>query len=310
MEIQKNIPLKNKNWFKTGGNAKFFCQPTSSKDFQAAIAFAKENNLETFILGQGANILISDDGFDGLVINPNNTKITIDAENEQITSGAGVDIKDLINKALDNNLIGLEDFSGIPANVGGACYMNIHYFNNFFSDFVVKSRILNLETNKIESVSESWFDFGYDVSRFQEKTHYLVNVTFQLKKGTPEEAAYAKGRRDEIIRQRDRRYPQKNTCGCFFRNFEKEEFKKDTSDKNLPYVAYYLDALGIKGKLAHENAYVSEKHVNMIITKEGATSDDVIQLSRKMQKLVFDAYGMLPQPECQLVGFKEYPLIK
>jgi|SaaInlLV_10m_DNA_2_1039722.scaffolds.fasta_scaffold00147_7 UDP-N-acetylmuramate dehydrogenase len=310
MKILQNIPLKDKNWFHTGGPANYFCQPCSGKEFQQALNFAKNNNLEIFVLGKGANILIHDNGFDGLVVNPIITEVEIDKEEARATAGSGVDLQHLIQKTLDNNLIGLENFSGIPASVGGAAYMNIHYFSYLFSDFVVKANLLNIKTGEIETVRESWFDFGYDASRLQNKSHYLVDTTLQLIKATPTETAYAKGRADEIDAQRKCRYPNKNTCGCFFRNLEEHELEKIKPEAKTTYAAYYLDSLGVKGKAKHKNACVSEKHANMIVTKENATSNDVITLARKMQDMVVENYGVVLQPECQLVGFKEYPLIK
>src|SRR5260221_14612084 len=97
--IQQNVSLADKNWFETGGHAKFFCEPTNAQEFAQAISFAQQHKLEIFMLGQGANILISDDGFDGLVIRPQIKNITIQNNNDgtaQVTAGAGVTIHDLI----------------------------------------------------------------------------------------------------------------------------------------------------------------------------------------------------------------------
>jgi hypothetical protein len=78
--------------------------------------------------------------------------------------------------------------------------------------------------------------------------------------------------------------------------------------KKVPYVAYYLDKIGVKGDLTVGNAGVSYQHANMLVTKPGATSADVVELARKMQELVYKQFGIMPEVECQLVGFKEYPL--
>ena len=119
--IQTNIPLANKNWFGTGGPARFYCEPTTAAEFQEAIIYANMHHLEIFILGQGANILISDDGFDGLVIRPMLTNIAIlshDSTTALIKADAGVTMPNLIDYCLTNNLLGLEEFSGIPGTVG------------------------------------------------------------------------------------------------------------------------------------------------------------------------------------------------
>ena len=121
------------------------------------------------------------------------------------------------------------------------------------------------------------------------------------------QVAHAQGRRQEIIRHRTSRFPNSNTCGSFFRNFLPEEVKR--TDKQLIYVAYYLDKVGVKGELNVGGAIVSYQHANMIVTKEGATSSDVIQLAQLMQEKVYKEFNIKPQPECQLIGFNKNPLL-
>lgn len=309
MIIQQNITLSDKNWFRTGGNARFFCEPLTAQEFSQAVCFAQNNNLEIFILGTGANILISDDGFDGLVIRPQLQAITHDSEKSYVTAGAGVSIQSLIDWCLDNNLVGLEEFSGIPGSIGGAVYINIHYFQFLLSQFLVSATVVHNATGSLEIVDVSWFGFGYNQSKLLEKSYYLVDATFQLKLVDLLGAAYAKGRRDEIIRHRRQRYPNSNTCGSFFRNFQEHELPFEINGKKVPFVAYYLDKIGVKGALRIGGACVSYQHANMLVTQDGATSRDVIELARSMQKRVQDQFGIVPQAECQFIGFKENPLI-
>ncbi|MFH1462023.1 MAG: UDP-N-acetylmuramate dehydrogenase [bacterium] len=307
MKIKQNISLKNKNWFKTGGNSKFYCEPQSEIDFINGISFAKQNQLEIFILGKGANLLISDAGFDGLTICPKNK--TLEIKKETVTAGAGVEIQNLINYCLNNNLIGLEDFSNIPGTIGGATYINIHYFDKFLSDFLISAKVVNKNTGQIIEVDKNWFNFGYDQSTLQNKEYYLFEATFELKKVNNIKSAYAKGRSDEIIRYRQRQYPTENTCGSFFRNFHNDEVTLTINNKKMIFVAYYLDKLGIKGNLKIGNAQVSYKHANMIVTENEASSTDVINLAKQIQALCFKNYGIIPQAECQFIGFREYPLL-
>jgi len=321
MEMSKNIPLKeqtplaDKNWFKTGGNARFYIAPNSTKSFQAAVSYANSNNLDLFLLGQGANILISDDGFDGLVIHPHMTNISHESSDKQhilVHAGAGVSIENLITYCLQNNITGLEEFSGIPGTVGGSVYINIHYFQFFLSQFLVGGTVIDRKSSATIDVDKNWFQFGYDTSTLMIKDHYLASATFKLKKASDIETAHARGRSQEIIRHRNARYPQANTCGSFFRNFLENEVT-DTiagTDKKMIYVGYYLDKVGIKGALRQGGAVVSHKHANMIVNTENATSTDIIDLAREMQCKVKEAFGIVPQPECQLIGFKKYPLLR
>jgi UDP-N-acetylmuramate dehydrogenase len=310
MKIEQNILLKDKSWFQTGGLARYFCQPSTEQELVKALDFAKQKGLDVFVLGLGANILISDEGFDGLVIRPKLCNLDANYENGIVSAGAGVTIQELIDFCISKKLVGLEEFSHIPGAVGGSVYINIHYFDHFLADFLESARVIGKDSGKISDVYKSWFEFGYDNSKLLQGKHYLLGATFKLKQGTELDAAYARGRRDEIIRHRTRRYPNSNTCGSFFRNFHDNEIPFFINGKKLPFIGYYLDKLGIKGELSVGNAVVSHQHANMIVTKPGSTSKDVIDLARKMQELVKDKFGIIPQPECQLVGFKTWPLLK
>ncbi len=310
MKIQENVSLADKNWFQTGGPARFFAEPATSQDFAEIIRFAAEKQFDIFMLGCGANILVSDDGFDGLVIRPQLKDIVVDESNGLVTAGAGVTIQDLIDRCLDHGLVGLEEFSGIPGTVGGSVYINIHYLEFFLSQFLVDALVVDRSTAELLEVEAAWFNFGYDQSKLFEKNYFLVEATFKLRVVDALAAAYAKGRRDEIVRHRNRRYPISNTCGSFFRNFHEHEIACSINGKKIPYVAYYLDKLGVKGELFVGNAVVSHQHANMLVTKQGATSADVIRLARKMQELMRGQFGIIPQPECQLVGFKDNPFLR
>jgi UDP-N-acetylmuramate dehydrogenase len=309
--ITSNEPLSNKNWFGTGGPARFYCEPKTTQEFQEAIFYANAHNLEIFILGQGANILISDDGFDGLVIRPMLTSITILSQDSAIAlikADAGVTMPNLIDYCLNNNLLGLEEFSGIPGTVGGSVYINLHYFEFLLANFLVEAEIVHKKNGSVEKVDAQWFNFGYNDSALHKKDYFLVNATFKLKCATDEQTAFAKGRKTEIIRHRAHRYPQVRTCGSFFRNFFPHEVTLEVDNKKIIFIAYYLDKIGVKGTLKSGNAIVSPQHANMIVNLGSATSHDIIALAREMQKLVQEKFGILPQAECQMIGFKEYPL--
>ncbi len=313
--IQHNVSLRDKNWFKTGGPARFFAEPATAQEFKAALLWAHTENLPVFVLGCGANILISDSGFDGLVIRPQLTDILVDQTSVTEThallkASAGVTIAQLINYSLEHNLLGLEEFSGIPATVGGAVFINLHYYEFTLSDFIVSAEIIEKETGLVKTVSADWLKLGYDQSQLFDGQHYVVSATFKLRHCTDLEAACAKGRRTEIVRHRVKRYPATNTCGSFFRNFHDHEVTMMSNGKKMIHTAYYLDKLGIKGTLQVGDAIVSWQHANMLVNKGNATSADIINLARIIQQLVYNSFGIMPQSECQLIGFSEYPLLK
>lgn len=305
--IQTQIPLHDKNWFGTGGSARFYSAPQTAADFQQALVWAADQDLNLFILGQGANILISDDGFDGIVIAPKINHIQIDGS--YVTAGAGVTMDQLINYCLDHQLLGLEEFSGIPGTVGGSVYINLHYFEFLLEQFLVDAQVINRTTGQIMQVNRDWFNFGYNYSKLHDQPWYLVDARFKLKPASETETAYARGRRTEIIRHRMRRYPSTRTCGSFFRNFHPHEVTLEHNGAKMVHVAYYLDKLGLKGNFRVGGASVSWQHANMIVNSGTATSADVIAVARHMQQTVFDAYGITPQPECIFIGFSPYPLL-
>lgn len=310
--IKENVPLAPLTWFKAGGNARFFCQPTSVEEWQRAIQFAHETNLESFILGHGANILVSDDGFDGLVIRPQTISFSIKELNNEyalVTADAGASFTDLINFCLNNQLVGLEEFSGIPGTVGGSVFINIHYFEFLLSQFLVSAHVVHKITGEILFIDNEWFNFGYNFSKLHDDFYYLIDATFKLKKANDREAAYHTGRSHEIIRHRLKRYPQSGTCGSFFRNFFEHEVTLESNGKKIIHVAYYLDKMGVKGELSVGDAQVSYQHANMLINRGNATASDIINLARALQQRVYQNFGILPQPECQLIGFKDFPLL-
>ena len=309
MSIQESVCLKSKNWFQTGGTARYYAAPATEAAVVDAIQFASTNGLKIVVLGEGANVLFSDEGVDGLVISPKNTQIVCDAEGASITAGAGVSMPYLINFALARNLLGLEEFSGIPGTVGGSVYINIHYFEFMLGQFLTAATVINLKSGTALRVDRGWFGFAYNQSTLQGHEWLLFDATFALRRGTDMEAAYARGRQHEIERHRHRRYPTARTCGSFFRNFLPDELNAIVGQKKVPFVAYYLEKAGVKGELRLGGASVSHLHANMIVTEEGATSADVVAVSRVMQIRVRELCGLTPQPECRLIGFDAYPLL-
>ncbi len=303
MEIKENVPLHDKNWFGTGGAARFFAQPQTAQEFADALEFAYTNKLEHCILGHGANVLISDAGFDGLIIQPDIS--TISFNNSLVTAGSGVGVPELITSTLNHNLIGFEDFSGIPGTVGGAVFINLHYFERLIGNDLIWATIIEKSSRNILIVDQSWFNFGYNTTTLHAKEHYLIDATFKLKPATDLETSFARGRAFEIIRHRNSRYPKARTCGSFFRNFLPEELDKKNT---IPAVGLYLEKIGAKN-LRVRSAGVSPRHNNMIVTDTtNAQSRDIIELAIMMQRMVFEAFGLLPQTECQFIGFNEKPL--
>ena len=187
MKIQENILLAPYTTFKIGGKARFFCIVKSSKDVEQAVLFAKKNSVPFFILGGGSNILISDEGFNGLVIKMEiigkdiNDSISNDS---MINVGAGENWDSFVEWTLDNGFNGLENLSSIPGTVGAAPVQNIGAYGAEAGQFVNSVKAFDTKTMKEIEISARDCHFGYRNSLFKkEKGRYVItHVNFSLKK--------------------------------------------------------------------------------------------------------------------------------
>jgi len=299
MKIQEKVILKPYTTFKIGGPARFFCEPMNSDEVIEALNFAKENNISAFVLGLGANILVSDNGFQGLVVRQRNETISI--KDNFIIAQAGAVVESLINTALAENLIGFEDFSGIPSSVGAALYINLHYFDAFIANLVRSALVLNKETLKVQDVDSSWFNFNYDNSRLKtDEDHVLLEAKFELKKVDDYTKYEAIGKSKEIIRTRKYKYPSEPSVGSIFQNLNSEEQKQ----YGLPTrsVAYLIDVCGLKGTRVGD-ALLSHRHANMIVNVGDARAEHVLELAQIIKEKVKERFGTDLRFEVQLVGF-------
>jgi len=299
MKIQEKVILKPYTTFKIGGPARFFCEPMNSDEVIEALNFAKENNISAFVLGLGANILVSDNGFQGLVVRQRNETISI--KDNFIIAQAGAVVESLINTALAENLIGFEDFSGIPSSIGAALYINLHYFDAFIANLVRSALVLNKETLKVQDVDSSWFNFNYDNSRLKtDEDHVLLEAKFELKKVDDYTKHEAIGKSKEIIRTRKYKYPSEPSVGSIFQNLNSEEQKQ----YGLPTrsVAYLIDVCGLKGTRVGD-ALLSHRHANMIVNVGDARAEHVLELAQIIKEKVKERFGTDLRFEVQLVGF-------
>lgn len=311
--VTSDIDLAQYNWFGVGGRARYFAVPRDEKEFQAVISFSRTMGLLIKVIGLGANILISDHGFDGVIVKLPDDTLEYEYKDEKegfLTIGAGVSLEKAIFYSLNEALLfGLEEFSGIPSSIGGAVFINLHYYEFLIERFVYSALVYHSETNTISTVDREWFEFGYDLSKIKKESRYIVlQVTFLLKRGDALQGAFAKGRSIEIIRHRQNRYPYQRTCGCFFKNFSKEDIPFEIEGKKIGAASYYLDRAGARNNLRINHCFVSSQHANMITHDGQGNATDIIALARLMQKMVYEKFQLLLEPECELIGFSSYPL--
>lgn len=318
INIQENIPLAQYTTFRIGGPAKYFVEINTEEELLEALKYAKENNLEFFVLGGGSNLLVSDKGFDGLAIKMKLNNFKIDINNGEIEAGAGVPLAKVVRDSAEDSLSGMEWAAGIPGTVGGAVRGNAGAFNGDISGAVSSVRILDIsavlsgdtEESGIKNYELSDCQFGYRDSIFKHNKNLIIlSAVLKLQKGIKEES---QKKIQEIIQKRISVQPQgMASAGSFFVNpvvkneeliedFEKESGKKSKEGK-VP-APWIIERADLKGKKMG-GAMVSEVHANYIVNTGNATAEDVIMLASYVKQQVRDKFGVELKEEVQYLGF-------
>ncbi len=308
--------------FRIGGNADLLCIVEDLQQLHDCIILCKKHKIPFKILGGGSNILVSDKGFQGVVIInkakgweiledaeiPNLQTRTLHRHKEKdairtlqegqekiiVRVASGMKIPALMNALFVEDISGLELFAGIPATVGGAIYMNMHGGKLFFGDLVAQAQILS-EDNEVRNVSQAYFQFDYDYSILHETKETVLSCDLVLTKGQSTEAkALAK----EWI-QKKKIQPQRS-AGCLFQNLTQEQQEK--LGYPTPSIGYIIDKiLGLKGKTIG-GAKISESHAAFIENIGGATANDVLLLINEIKKEMLLKTGLTLQSEVEFVG--------
>lgn len=290
--VKENVPLQDYTTFRIGGNARHFTEVKDKKELMQAVQWAKEKNLPFFVLGGGSNLLVSDNGFDGLVIKMKDERLEIDGLHEKETiakAGAGVRLQKLNAMTTQHSFTGLEWSAGIPmATIGGAVRMNAGAFNDYTADIVEKVEALDAKTMEIKTFSKQDCAFDYKKSIFSENPNLIVlQVWLKLKKGVKEEIEQ---RIKKFLRRRQQGHPKNFSAGSVF--------------KNLPDVSAgeLIEKCGLKGKRIGD-AEISELHANFIVNLDNASSDDVLKLIKLAKEQVKEKLDVQLEEEIQFLGF-------
>lgn len=306
--FQENISLKEFSNYKIGGRAKYFYVPETAEEVLKGIEKAQKEKLPIFILGGGTNLLISDKGYQGLIIKPD-IKV-LKREGNLVRVGAGVSVADLLNFLINEGLSGLEWAGGLPGTVGGAIRGNAGAFGGEIKDIV--REVVSLDTASMTSKAHTNAEskFGYRSSFFKERgSEVILEALLELKLGDKEVIRKAI---QEKIDYRNTRHPMDfPSLGSTFKNVDVKHLPKEVAErftdkiKKDPFpvlpTAILLSEAGLKG--AREGgAMFSEKHPNFIVNVEGATAADVEKLIALAKKTVKDKFGVILEEEIQRVG--------
>jgi UDP-N-acetylmuramate dehydrogenase len=333
MRIEEGISLAQFTTFRIGGPARYFARAQDIKEVCAGLAFAKEKNLKTLILGGGSNVLISDAGFDGLVI-----KIEIRGikkEDATVIVGAGESWDALVEFAINQNLWGIENLSGIPGTVGGAVAGNIGAYGQALSQTLLWAEVFDTDTGEIKHLSNTECRFGYRESIFTQAAgrYVILRAAFELSSAAKPELSYKdlkevfgdgaepslEAIREQVLAIRARKFPDlavEGTAGSFFKNpivpeGEAKQLQErypempifpmpETSGYKIP-LGWLLDHVLTMRGTAVGGARMYEKQVLVIAAARGTTASDVVTLANEISKKVLDTFAISLQPEVKII---------
>jgi UDP-N-acetylmuramate dehydrogenase len=306
---KKNVLLKNFTTYKIGGPAKYFFVAKSKEKLIDALKIAKNFKVPVFILGGGSNLLISDKGFNGLVIKIDIS--SIEFKKNYIIAGAGASLTKLANLSASKGLSGLEWAAGIPGTVGGAIYGHAQAFGTKISHSIKKVEMINIETFQVKILSAKQCQFALKNSIFKKnKNLAIVFAVLELKTGKLKEI---KEKIAEFITYRKTKHPINfASAGSTFVNPEIEIKNKKLLDKfpeliehnkkGIIPAGYLIAKCGLAGKKIGK-AQISKKHANFIVNLGGAKAKDVLALLKLAKQKVKRTFGIDLQIEVQFVGF-------
>lgn len=304
----QNILFSSLTTLRIGGPIKHLVAATTYEIIVQTIEKAKVDNLPWIVIGGGSNLLVSDSGFDGYVIQ--NFIQGIEKNGDVLEVGSGCDLQYLVGWIREHELSGFEKLIGIPGTIGGAVYGNAGAYGQVISNHIIWVDVITQDA-QVKRLTKDECEFRYRDSKFKRTKETIVKVGFTgMLKGEKEEL---KKISSEIITTRLQKYPAGIACpGSFFKNVEVNKLHAEVV-KNIPEdkviygkipAGWLLEAVGAKGQRVG-NVEVASWHGNLLMNTGGGRARDFIQLAGELKKKVNDKFGIIIEPEVQLVGFEE-----
>lgn len=281
--VQENVPLAPYTWYKIGGPARWFIRPRSLEELQEASRRCVENNLRIYVLGLGANLLVSDQGVEGAVFRLDEEHWRkVKYHNTTCEVGAGADLQKLILRTCRQGLAGIECLAGIPGTVGGAVRMNAGGKFGDIGAVISRVQVMDSEGTVFDRTKD---DLVFEYRKTNIAAPFILSATLELDEDDPERIT----RRTKEIWMYKRNTQPLNTknCGCIFKN-----------PRGLSAGAL-IDQAGLKG-MRIGGAEVSEKHANFIIAHPGCCADDVLKLIKLIRERVWDRNQIHLESEVQM----------
>ena len=281
-----NESMKKHTTFKVGGNAACVAMPDSVEKRRALIKFLNENKIRCYFLGNGSNVIFSDEGFNGVIIKTSKLNfINIDKKNNTAQAGAGVMMTSFSRMMRENGLGGMEFAYGIPGNIGGGCYMNAGAYGGQISDCVLSVEYIDRQGN-VRTVSRRDCDYSYRHSVFMENKWLITSATFQLR---PKDKVSMLSYMEDIMQRRVEKQPlDMPSAGSSFKR------------PRGYYAAALIDECGLKG-FSVGGARVSTKHAGFIVNTGSASCADIVALADEVRKTVMEKKGVQLEKEMIIV---------
>lgn len=284
--VMEYIPLKDHCTFGIGGTARAMLKPNTEACIAQILKECAAREIPYYILGNGSNVLFSDEGFDGIILKLTDNWDEYTIHGHMVRAKSGVSLSILARKTALRSLTGMEFASGIPGTLGGGIIMNAGAYDGELAQIVREVRVMD-EHGQILTLSGEEMDFGYRTSRAQREHLIILDVLMELREGEYDKIWH---RIDDLTIRRWSRQPL--------------EFPSAGSTFKRPpdnYAGKLIEEAGLKG-LRFRGAMVSDKHSGFVVNVNHATASDVRTLIRVVQKRIFDEYGVLLQPEVRMIG--------
>ena len=286
--IKLDEPMSKHTSFKTGGPAEYFITANTIDEILGVLKYTKDNNIKLHIIGNGSNLLVSDNGIKGIVLKiaVDNMEILESDFGVLVKVGAGVKVMALAQELKKLGITGFEELAGIPGTIGGANYMNAGAYGKEMQDIIVETKVLNKETEKIEVFKNKQQELKYRSSIFKNKKYIIVEILIKLEKGKQEEIEQ---KMNKYLKQRKEQQPvEYPSAGSTFKR----------GDGFI--TAKIIDECGLKGYQIG-GAQISEKHAGFVINKGNATSKDILDLIEYTKKKVFEKFNVQIEEEVEII---------
>lgn len=284
--ILKDEPLKNHTYFKIGGPASIFAEPENTEDLKTVLKLIKKYKIDYFIIGNGTNLLISDEGYKGIIVKIGDKFNKVIRDGNKVTAGAGVLLSTLAKYLAKESLAGFEFASGIPGYLGGAVPMNAGAYDGEMKDVITKVRCMDIDGN-IHEFNNEEMEFTYRHTKISDSEYIVLEAELQLTHGKEDEIM-------AIIRELNEKRTTKQPLNLPSAG---STFKRPLNG----YASKLIEDAGLKG-LRYKGAMVSDKHSGFIVSYDNACCEDVLELMRIVISTVYDKFGIKLEPEIKIVG--------